>query len=153
MGSFYSDHRTWLHSVSASLKLILLAVFGDIVIRTLYDVRYEAAGRYLQILSLGSIGALVCTGAAHAALLAKGDSFGVMVVNLLRGLVLIGCMTAGGWFLGSEGIILGVAASMWTEYFPTIWAARRADVWMPLLDGTAMLASAAIVLCGWALRA
>ncbi len=28
MGSFYSDHRTWLHAVSASLKLILLAVFG-----------------------------------------------------------------------------------------------------------------------------
>ena len=28
MGSFYSDHRTWLHAVSASLKLILLAVLG-----------------------------------------------------------------------------------------------------------------------------
>jgi biotin transport system permease protein len=28
MGSFYSDHRTWLHAVSASLKLILLAIFG-----------------------------------------------------------------------------------------------------------------------------
>ncbi len=28
MGSFYSDHRTWLHAVSASLKLLLLAIFG-----------------------------------------------------------------------------------------------------------------------------
>ena len=28
MGSFYSDHRTWLHAVSAPLKLLLLAVFG-----------------------------------------------------------------------------------------------------------------------------
>ena len=28
MGSFYSDHRTWLHTVSAPLKLLLLAVFG-----------------------------------------------------------------------------------------------------------------------------
>ena len=28
MGSFYSDHRTWLHAVSAHLKLLLLAVFG-----------------------------------------------------------------------------------------------------------------------------
>ena len=76
-----------------------------------------------------------------------------MVVNLLRGLVLIGCMTVGGWFGGSEGIILGVAASMWIEYLPTIWAARRAGVWMPLLDGTTMLASAAIVVYGWAFRA
>ena len=31
MGSFYSDHRTWLHAVSASLKLILLAIFGTAV--------------------------------------------------------------------------------------------------------------------------
>ena len=28
MGSFYSDHRTWLHAVSAPLKLLLLAAFG-----------------------------------------------------------------------------------------------------------------------------
>ena len=28
MGSFYSDHPTWLHAVSAPLKLILLALFG-----------------------------------------------------------------------------------------------------------------------------
>jgi biotin transport system permease protein len=28
LGSFYSDHRTWLHAVSAPLKLLLLAVFG-----------------------------------------------------------------------------------------------------------------------------
>jgi len=28
MGSFYSDHRTWLQAVSASLKLLLLAVLG-----------------------------------------------------------------------------------------------------------------------------
>jgi len=26
--SFYSDHRTWLHAVSAPIKLLLLAVFG-----------------------------------------------------------------------------------------------------------------------------
>jgi len=28
MGSFYSDHRTWLHAVAAPLKLLLLAVVG-----------------------------------------------------------------------------------------------------------------------------
>jgi biotin transport system permease protein len=28
LGSFYSDHRTWLHRAAASLKLLLLAVFG-----------------------------------------------------------------------------------------------------------------------------
>jgi biotin transport system permease protein len=28
LGSFYSDQRTWLHAVSAPLKLLLLAVFG-----------------------------------------------------------------------------------------------------------------------------
>ena len=54
MGSFYSDHRTWLHAVSASLKLILLAVFGTVLF--VFDNTVLLACTVLCLLFFASLG-------------------------------------------------------------------------------------------------
>ena len=59
MGSFYSDHRTWLHAVSASLKLLLLAVF----------VAIAFPGGFLFAVAFGQFTAKVAGGVVFSLLL------------------------------------------------------------------------------------
>lgn len=123
-----------------------LSLGGQWLIDSLYDARYTGAGWMLQVLAVGSVGAVIST-TAGSVLLALGDSKRYMALQTGRGLLLIACIAIGASLAGIKGMIIGVAVSKICDYPLLVWAIRRHGVWMPELDlGT--LAVSALVIFG-----
>jgi O-antigen/teichoic acid export membrane protein len=149
--------------------LVGLTVFGDVVIRILYDHRYQEAGWMLQVLSAGTIGAVILT-TLSPVLLAVGDSFRFMVLLLGRSLALLAAMALGGWIgghvalpglgvIGSlPGVIIGVAAAPFLVYPLLAWQIRPHGVWRPAFDAAVVAVCGVLIglgflvkpaICGW----
>jgi O-antigen/teichoic acid export membrane protein len=126
-----------------------LSLGGQWMIDLLYDPRYAEAGWMLQILAAGAIGAVISV-PASSILLAVGDSKRHMILQAGRGLILIGCISAGVFLGGIQGMIVGVAASKIVDYPLLAWAIKRYGVWMPTLDLGTFLLSAIVILGGHA---
>lgn len=145
-------HSRLLHSKLALMGAFLpplwcLAIFGKQIVALMYDPRYVSAGWMLEVLSLGSMGAVISL-TNGSVLLAKGDSFRFMVLQVARGVLLIGGMAIGSYAGGLAGIVVGVAASKIADYPVMVWAIRRYGVWQPWVDFPAMLVSAGVVAAG-----
>lgn len=130
--------------------LWFLIVFGQDVIRILYDPRYQQAGWVLQVLAAGVLLLIIpSVGPIH---LARGRSRTFALVLAARSAALLGSMAVGGVFWGAEGLIVGVAASS-LVYLPVeSWVAQRYRVWIPWFDAAALLLSAGVVSLGLWLR-
>jgi len=121
-----------------------LAIGGRQIVGFLYDPRYAEAGWMLQILAVGVVGSVIAT-SNGSVLLAVGDSFRYMLVQVTRAAFLVSAMAIGGWLGGLHGFLVGIAASKFLDYPVLAWAIRRYGVWLPKLDLAAYLASAAVV--------
>lgn len=123
------------------------AIFGPEIIGLLYDDRYAAAGWVLQALSTGMVGALV--GASFGGVPeALGDSFRLMVMNVIRGANLVLLMIVGGWLGGRDGLILGIAAAYFLQYVPVAWIARAHGLWTPRLDLAVIFGASGVIALG-----
>jgi O-antigen/teichoic acid export membrane protein len=124
-----------------------LSLGGQWMIDRLYDPRYAEAGWMLQILAMGSVGAVISTTASNI-LLAAGDSKRHMILQTGRGLLLIACIAVGAYLGEVKGMIFGVAASKILDYPLIVWAIRRYGVWMPVLDFSTLGLSALVLIGG-----
>jgi len=126
----------------------VLCIAGEPIVGFLYDSRYAQAGWMLQILSIGIIGAVVSV-SAGSVLLAKGDSFRFMILQVTRGAMLIAGMALGGFLGGFEGLVIGVALSKLLDYPVLAVSVHRYRLWLPALDFCAFGISAAVIGLGW----
>jgi O-antigen/teichoic acid export membrane protein len=127
-----------------------MAVFGDPLLRLLYDDRYLGAGWMLQVLAIGCVIRVIpVIGPID---LAQGNSPLHMVLRGVEAVGLIGCMALGGWLAGGEGMITGVAVSQLLVYAVTVVPAWRYGVWLWTYDLAAATASAAVIGLGTWLR-
>ena len=134
--------KTRLYLLLATLPLVwVLVIGGQFVIDFLYDSRYSSAGWMLQILAVGTIGSIITVTTANA-LLAFGDSYGFMLFQVARGLLLLACMTFGFHYFGIVGLISGIAASKFLCYPILAFLVKKHQVWWPSLDLLAIISSA-----------
>jgi len=127
--------RTLLLAAFLPLSLVL-GVFGEEIIRILYDPRYEPAGWILQIVAFGTSASVISAGSASI-LLVVGDSFRHMLLQITRAVLLLACTLIGAWLHGVEGLVLGAASSRVLDYPFLVALTRKYGTWMPALDGTA----------------
>lgn len=130
----------------------LMIIIAPALIEFLYDERYLQAGWMLQILAIGSIGAAVTLTSSNA-LLSFSDSFGYMVFQISGGLLLVACMLIGGAQFGVIGIITGVAVAKFASYPVIALLMHRHNIWLPQVDGLALVSSALVIGGWWYLKA
>jgi O-antigen/teichoic acid export membrane protein len=143
--------------------LVVLTVFGDVVIRIMYDHRYQQAGWMLQVLSAGTIGGVILT-TLSPVLLAVGDSFRFMILLLGRSVALLAAMALGGWLgghvslfghapIGSlPGVVVGVSAASFLVYPLLAWQIRRYGVWRPAFDAAVVAVCAGLIGLGFLIK-
>jgi len=130
--------------------LCMIVIFGHMLIGLLYDDRYAEAGWMLQVLASGSIASVIEL-STTSVLFAVGDSFRVMILQIARGFLLVGCMTVGGLMWGFHGVLVGMAVSKVADYPVLAWALHRHRLWLPWLDFAAFGLSVILCLLGLAL--
>ncbi|MBT7841847.1 MAG: oligosaccharide flippase family protein [Lentisphaerae bacterium] len=131
--------------------LAVLIVFGDFAVHVLYDERWQAAGWMLQVLSVGSVAAILNL-TLSALLLAVGDSFRFMLFQLWRSVCLVIAMSVGGFYFGTKGLIVGVAAAPWLAHPFLVACVRRYRVWTPFMDLACLAGAAALVGMGFLIK-
>lgn len=125
----------------------LLAVVGEPLIRVLYDSRYDEAGWILALLSIGIIPQMIIA-TAEPVLLATGDSYRHMILNISRTTVTLVAMGTGAYLEGVRGLVIGSIVGSLLQYPLLALAIRGKGVWMPKLDLVALMASFTFVLLG-----
>ncbi|WP_425398147.1 oligosaccharide flippase family protein [Aeoliella sp.] len=123
-----------------------LMIGGKYLISVLYDARYVDAGWMLELLAFGAIASVV-RASSGGVLLAVGDSFRFMLLQISSAIALIIGMTIGYQLDGVSGMILGIAVSRYLDYPILAWAIRRYEVWFPALDLAIALSTCVIILC------
>lgn len=131
--------------------LLLMTIFGRQIVEALYPQKYWEAGWMLQILAAGSVGSAINI-SAGGIVLASGDSFRFMLLQVSRGVMQVVGMVVGYWLGGLPGFMIGMGASFWLNYPFLVVAIRRFGVWMPALDGAAFACSGAAVALAYFLR-
>jgi O-antigen/teichoic acid export membrane protein len=124
--------------------LWFLILWGRQVVGFLYDPRYADAGWMLQILAVGATITLTIE-SAQTVLLAQGDSFRHMLVQLVQATAFLGVSGVGGTLGGVPGFLVGIAASRIVAYPALCLCIRRYGVWLPKLDVTSFALSGGIV--------
>ena len=117
-----------------------LVIGGQFFIDILYDSRYSSAGWMLQVLAVGTIGSVITVTTANA-LLAFGDSFGFMLFQAARGVLLLVCMIIGSHYFGVVGLIAGISASKFLCYPILAVIVKKHRVWWLGLDIFAVISS------------
>jgi len=141
----------WIRAALMSAVLPPVCVFsiwGDWIVRFLYDPRYHEAGWMLQILAIGAVGAIVGL-TINPVLLAVGDSFRHMLSMTAQAAITLAAMAVGGWYAGAKGVIIGITVSRFLNYPVSAFFVRRYGVWLPMLDLSAFGVSGAVILIGW----
>ncbi|MDB9952945.1 oligosaccharide flippase family protein [Porticoccaceae bacterium] len=135
--------------LALALPMIWVLVMGSqYIIDLLYDPRYAGAGWMLQILAIGTIAAAITASSANA-LLVVGDSFGFMLFQLVRGLLLIICMSIGGSQFGIVGLIAGISVSKFVCYPALVVLLRKHSIWLPAIDCFAVGLSVVVLVIGF----
>ena len=126
----------------------IMAIGGQFIIDLLYDPRYSSAGWMLQVLSIGTIGSIV-TATAGTALLSFGDSYGFMLLQVSRAVLLVACMAIGGYYFDIVGLIVGVTVSKIIGYPFLAILLKKHNVWLPAIDLGTFVVSGAVILAGF----
>ena len=134
--------------VPTTAALLVLAVWGEQVIRILYPPQFHGAGWMLRILAAGSIFAAI--NQSYTMLwLALGEfrmNTFMMIVQLP---VLIGAMAAGYYFRGLTGFVIGVACVEMIVCPLQAFLMFRRRLWQPKLDLPLVAVSGALVALGF----
>jgi O-antigen/teichoic acid export membrane protein len=131
-------------SLATVPALSVVVVFGDLIVKLLWDERYADASWMVRILGIGYL--VQTFGRIGPIHLARGDSWVGLVFESVRVATLAVGLTVGYHIGGAYGIIGGLAAALAAEYPVTIWSTRRYGVWLPQVD--LLAAGAAVVLVG-----
>ncbi len=117
-------------SLSCSIFMVL---FGRLVIRILYDNRYDDAGWILQILAVGLM-AKVLSITYGDVLMATGKTF--LLAGLIGTSIVIqfASMFVGHSLGGFPGFVVGIAAANWLIYCVDVLVYSRLKLWQPELD-------------------
>ncbi len=126
--------------------LWLMVIFGQQIIEILFDDRYHSGGWILQIFSAFSI--LMIVNGTTSFSLAKGNSFLMMVLSLVRLVSYLGSMYLGWLLLGSNGVIIGMAAYLLPVYLVELWVQRIYGILIPVVDVCALMLSATVIAIG-----
>ena len=125
----------------------IMVICGQIFIELLYDPRYYSAGWMLQILAIGTVGSVI-TATAGTALLSFGDSFGFMLFQVSRAVLLVICMAIGGYYFNTLGLLAGVALSKIISYPFLAVTLNKHNIWMPAVDLAAFTISIVVISIG-----
>lgn len=120
---FYARIRRPLLVVSAWVMAGFMGG-GSVIITLLYDARYEAAGRLVQILSVGGF-LTVVEATTGKALLALGESRFMAAASLGKLVGMVVLIPLGHHLYGFEGACAGYAASELGRYAVSSYAASR----------------------------
>lgn len=126
-----------------------LILFGDHLIKFLYDPRYWEAGGMLRILAVGIVGGIINV-TTDKALLAVGDSKGYLLLQTWRSILLVAGIFSGYALGGINGLLVGFSAAKILGYVPLAYFLRRHGVWLPKLDLTAIALTLIVVLFAFA---
>jgi O-antigen/teichoic acid export membrane protein len=131
----------------AAMALVLppawvLACFGDLVVRSLWDARYQGAGWMVRVLAAGGVFASFSAGPLY---LARGEPWIGFVFGIFHACVLVPAMIVGAHLRGPSGLIVAIAFSQVADHAFEIWMQRRYRVWLPWLDILGLGLSAAII--------
>ncbi|HRI88693.1 MAG TPA: oligosaccharide flippase family protein [Candidatus Hydrogenedentes bacterium] len=119
----------------------ILAIWGQEVVDLIYPEKFKNAGWMLQILAAGGVVSVIGS-TIGPVLLAKGDSYRFMILQVVRTAIMCVTMALGGYFGGRTGhpngamigVVVGVALPELLLYPVLVWAVRRYGVWLPKLD-------------------
>ncbi len=131
--------------------LLVMTLWGQQIVKALYTEPYHDAGWMLQILAAGNIGSAINL-SAGGVVLASGDSFRYMILQVSRGVMMIAGMAIGFAFGGPIGLLVGMGASYWLNYPFLVWAIRRHGVWLPGLDAAVFAFSTVVAAIAYTLR-
>lgn len=112
--------------------LVVLFAFGEQIIATLYDDRYREAGWMLRVLAFG-FSILVGTNIGPF-YLGQGKSKLFTTLIAVKTFLLFACMGIASSFVGSNGIVYGVAASNVAYYPIQIAVYQRFKLWIWRID-------------------
>ncbi len=127
--------------------LCIISIFGQQIVGLLYDARYKEAGWMLQILAVRSIARIIIVTTEHI-LLANGDTFRHMLLQLIRVLLMGGGMYIGYVLNNTTGLLIGMSVSAFVEYIFISALIRKYGAWLPLLDIPSMVLSVALIYAG-----
>jgi O-antigen/teichoic acid export membrane protein len=116
----------------------LLVMFGDDLIRFLYDPRYHEAGNIIPILAIGSVAQVMNTSISPI-LLASGDSYRHFLFILYSGFATVVSIVTGFYLYGIYGAFWGVAIGSYLTYCILLCFIRKYQVWEPKFDFAVLL--------------
>ncbi len=119
----------------SGICLSLLVSFGDLIIKTLYDERFEQAAWMLPILALG-IWPLVLFQSINPCLLALGKPIYGAVGNLLKFLYMLICLPIAFYTSGNLGAIIAIALNDLVLYAVVAYGIWREQIMTLLQDLT-----------------
>ncbi|WP_316166442.1 MULTISPECIES: oligosaccharide flippase family protein [unclassified Bradyrhizobium] len=118
----YYRFRLPIELVAAGSAGFLLAA-GDLIVRTLYDSRYEDAGFMLQIMSFGLL--IYPFQLIRSAFTAIARTNIVAWLSVLQAISLIFCLGLGYYLGGTYGAIFGISASRLIPSIIFLWLSYR----------------------------
>jgi O-antigen/teichoic acid export membrane protein len=132
--------------------LLVLAIWGDVLIRILYKSNFQDAGWMLRILAAGAIAGVLnqTTGIVWPSL---GDFRMITVLMTVQVPVLILAMYLGRLWYGTPGLVVGVASVellMWP--LESLLVAKCHKLWQPEIDLPCLAISSVVVAIGTVLR-
>lgn len=116
----------------------ILALFGNDLIRVLYDSRYAAAGPLLILLALAQIPSLIALKYSMLPL-AAGNSRRFAIMTTLSASLRTLSLFIGAVHFGLIGVVLAPIFSALLYYVPMVWLTRDYRAWNPRLDAVTLL--------------
>jgi O-antigen/teichoic acid export membrane protein len=124
--------------------LYVFAIWGQPIMNVLYPKDYWGTGWMLRILAAGAT-IKVMTATIMPILIAVGNSYRMMIVQVTQSIIMIALMIIGGHFYGVTGLVLATAISDLINYPILVACIREYDVWLPWLDLACILSTALLV--------
>jgi len=132
--------------------ICLLIVFGRNIVSLFYDSRYHEAGWMLEILSAGSLVAVI-NSSMSPILLASGNSFRFFLISLAKTIAFFVGIYVGWKSGGVMGLITGITVANFLFYPILVSRIYSYGIWSPRLDLIGLVGSAIFVLLGkWMLH-
>lgn len=127
--------------------LCTFAIWGQPIVSFFYSERYVEAGWMLEILAVRSIAQTVIF-TSERVLLAFGDSFRHMILQLCRALFLMVGMYYGFQVMGVQGLLVGMCVASFVEYLALAWLIHKYDAWLPKVDFLAFAVTGGVIALG-----
>lgn len=131
--------------IGCLIPLYALILWGGHLITFLYPPSYQDAGWMLQILAVGACISCVSI-MTSPVLLAAGNSRRLTWVLSCHAVFEITFIILGSLFLGTKGLVLGLVLAEFLTYPVLVFFIRPYQVWLPVLDISVFIVTAAVTL-------